>query len=246
MNDEINRHDSFQEKHLLETLPLIHRIVAYKLGAKHRDSIEDVKQQVFLKLWRWKAKRSEKDLSESEWRNLASVTTYNKVLDFFSACRRRPLLFSQIDENIEEIELRLLFSESNQEPPFSSGLLSVEAQSLLLLVWRSAQDLTLRQKYAFFLPNPDFIIDFISAGCCSMKELADYFTATEREVSAITEGDSLPDKEIARMLEKKLGQSVSAKNVWEARGKAKSKIAKRLAVFLEYGGRRKEDAPEQR
>ena len=233
MNHENFESSKSQENYLLETFSLVHRIVFYKLGARHRDSVEDVKQQIFLKLWRWKTKKSERELTEQEWRNLASVAAYNEVLDFFSSSHHRPMLFSQIDENIEELHLSILSTVSSQTPQSPDN--PIETRSLLLLVWKAAQNLTLRQKYAFMLHNPDFIVDFIAAECSSMKELAEYFEVSLKEVSAFAGSDALPDKEIAEVLEKKLNQKVSPKSVWEARSKAKAKIAKRLAEFLNYG-----------
>ncbi len=83
------------------------------------------------------------------------------------------------------------------------------------------------------LHNPNFIVDFIAAECCSMKELKDYFEATEDELLVIADSnDPFPDKTIAEILEKKLGQKVSQKSVWEKRAKAKIKIARKLAELL--------------
>ncbi len=121
----------------------------------------------------------------------------------------------------------------NQSPPQGSS--AIETRSLLLLVWKAAQNLTLRQKYAFMLHNPDFVVDFIVAGCCSMEELTDYFEVTIDELLVILESDPLPDKTIAEILEKKLGQKVFPKSIWEARGKAKAKIAKKLAGLMSHG-----------
>ena len=234
MSSETYQSEASQEKYLLQSLSIVHRIVKGKLGFAYRDSVDDLNQQIFLKLWRWKKARSDKELSEVEWEKLASVTAHNEIIDFFTSSQRRMILFSQIDENTEELHLSVISSVNNQEP--QPGSPSIETRSLLLLIWKSAQNLTLRQKYAFMLNNPDFIVDFIAAECCSMKELAAYFDITIKELSAIAGNNSLPDKEIAEILEKKLNKKVSPKSVWEARGKAKAKIAKRLAELLNNVG----------
>lgn len=222
-----------QEKRLLQTHNLVHRIVFRKLGCSHSDSVEDLKQRVFLKLWRWKSTRGDKDLSEEEWGKMANVVAHNEINDFFSEQHKHDSLFSSMDDNAEEASA--VTASSNFASNNQAGNSSVETGSLLRLVWKLVQSLTLRQKYAFILHQPDFIIDFIAAGCCSMKEFAEYFEISDEEFSRIMESYQLSDEQIANLLQQKLGRKTLPKNVWEARAKAKAKIAKKLAAYISDG-----------
>lgn len=217
-----------QEQYILQTFSYIHKIIFRKLGAFHRDSLEDLKQRVFLKLWRWKIRQSERNLSDEEWQKMAHVVARNEVTDFFRKKDNRHILFSQMDESVKEE----VFSVAS--PETVAGNSETEIKSLLHLIWKLAQELSLRQKYAYFLQYPSFIVEFVAAGCCSIKELAIYLEVSRQELSEII--DSLPfsDEEIGELLERKLGgrQKISRKKIWEARAKAKAKLAGRLKEFI--------------
>lgn len=215
-----------QEKRILATFSYIHKIISRKLGSAHRDSIEDIKQRVFLKLWQWKIGQSEKNLSDEEWQKMAHVVANNEVADFFRKKDNRHILFSQMDEGTEE---KVLSVESTD---MIAGNSLPEIRSLLALVWIVAQTLTLRQKYTYFLQYPDFIVEFIVVGCCSIKELAAYFNATEEKLSEIIDSLPLRDEKIGRLLEEILGEKIAPKQIWEARAKAKAKLASRLKDFI--------------
>lgn len=230
MNKQESSVSKTQEKYLLQTLDLIHQIIARKIGKLHFDSIEDVKQQVFLKLWRWKSERRDKELTEEEWLRFANTATHNEINNFFSNKHNQMTPFSQIDEGSEEAfhsnESATLNNSHSQETA------PVETQSLLRLFWKLSQSLTLRQRCAYFFHQPDFLIDFISSECCSMKELADYFEITEAEFLDILERYPLSDEKIAEFLEEKFNKKISIQNIWKARSEAKKKLAKLLAGYI--------------
>ena len=238
MNNQEGAVSKLQEKYLLQTHELINRIITRKIGRLHFDSIEDVKQQIFLKLWRWKSKRQDKDLSEEEWLKLANTVAHNEVNDFFSEKHNQTILFSQMDENQEEIFSSVgsaAFDGNSAGGNKPEGAAQAETRSLLKLIWKLMQSLTLRQKYAYLLHQPDFIIDFIAAECCSMKELADYFEIEEKEFSEIFEQYPLSDERIAFLLQKKLNKKITVQNIWKARSEAKKRIAKHLAEYINHG-----------
>lgn len=226
-----------REKDFACVAPLIHKVISRKLGSRHRDSIEDLKQKVFLKLWRWKKDQGIDDLSEEEWQKLANVAAHNEVTDFFREKYSRDVAFSQMtdamQQEITEIEsFEVLVGNSKPE-----------ICSLLTLVWKAAQKLTLRQKYAYFLPFSDFIVEFIVCKCCSIEELAFYFEASESELSEIIDRLPFSEENIGKLLEKKLGGKITPKQIWEARSKAKARLAAALrnSVFNEGSSVAKRD-----
>ncbi len=224
MNKEVKNVSPAQENHILQTFGYVHRIVSRQLGPKYRDSVEDLKQRVFLKLWHWKTVRSEKDLSGEEWQKIANVAVHNEVAKFFGEKYNRTILFSQMDDKGQEE----IFSIPSADR-LIEGNSAAEKRSLILLIWKAVQILTLRQKYAFILQNEDFVIEFITAECCSMGELAAYFELAEVEFSDIVELMPLNDEKISELLETKIKEKISPNKIWEARSKAKAKLAKKLA-----------------
>lgn len=229
---------SHREKDFACVAPLIHKVISRKLGSRHRDWVEDLKQKVFLKLWRWKEDHKfEDDLTEEEWRKLANVAAHNEVTDFFREKYIRDVPFSQMNDamqqEITEIESYEVLA-GNSKP---------EICSLLKLVWRAAQKLTLRQKYAYFLPFSDFIVEFILCECCSIEELAFYFEVSESKLSEIIDRLPLSEENIGKLLEAKLGGKIAPKQIWEARSKAKARLAAALrdSVFNERSSITKRD-----
>lgn len=219
----------FVDEDLRQIAPLIERIIARRLGALYRDAVEDLKQKVFLKLLNRKKAHAAENLTKEEWRKLANVTAQNEVIDFFRAKYSRDVPFSQMNEAME------LKVYSQQTPEPIAGNSQPEVCSLLKLVWQAAQNLTLRQKYSYFLQFSDFIIEFIVCRCCSIEELARYFEVNEQGLSAIITELPLADASIGNLLERKLTVKIAPKQIWEARSKAKMKLAASLkdSVFNE-------------
>ena len=230
MNKQESSVSKLQEKYLLQTLDLVSRIITRKIGKFHFDSVEDVRQQVFLKLWRWKSERHYKELSEEEWLRFANTAAHNEVNNFFSNKQNQTILFSQMDKGAEEAIHSAQSATINNN--HSQGNSPVETQSLLQLFWKLAQNLTLRQKYAYLFHQPDFLIDFISSECCSIKELADYFETMEEEFLDVLDQYPLSDERIAELLEGKFDKKISIENIWKARSEAKKKLAKLLAGYI--------------
>lgn len=211
-----------QGKEFVCVAPLVHKVISRKLGSRHRDSIEDLKQKVFLKLWRWKKDRETDDLTEEDWLKLANVAARNELTDFFREKYTRDVPFSQLSDAMQQ---EVSDTESAEILPGNS---KPEICSLLKLVWKAAQSLTLRQKYAYFLPFPDFIVEFIVCKCCSIEELAFYFETNADDFSEIIDRLPLSDENIGKLLEEKTGGKITSKQIWEARSKAKARLAAQL------------------
>jgi hypothetical protein len=219
-----------QQKHLLETFSYVHKVISRKLGRKYQNALEDIKQRVFLKLWHWKRERSERNLSAEEWHKLAHVVANHEVIDFFRKKDNRHIPFSQMGEEIQKEVLSI------ESPDTLIGNSLAEIHSMLALVWIAAQNLTVRQKYAYFLQFRDFIIEFMTAGCCSIEELAEYFEVSRAELAEIINNLPLSDEQMARRLEIKFSAGdgqIQPKQIWEARSKAKAKLARSLKDFFE-------------
>lgn len=219
-----------QEQFIFQTFPFIHRIIYRRLGVKHRGALDDLKQRVFLKLWDWKRQHSEKDLSDEEWQKMAHVVAHNEVTDFFRKKDNGNILFSQMEEDAREEVLSIESSET------LAGNSAAEIRSLLKLIWKLSQTLSLRQKYSYFLQFRRFIVEFIVYGCCTIKELAAYFEVTEEELSRIIDELPLPDEKIGKLVAVKEpatpGENIPSHKIWEARSKAKAKLAKRLKEYI--------------
>lgn len=238
-----------QLEYFLKTFPGIYKFVSRKLGAAHRSSAEDVVQRVFLKLWRWKkgqlanykngngnsengiGKTDKIDLSAEEWQKMAKAVARNEVIDFFrEKYTRRDVVFSQTDEETRERIFSVPDKSPDQNPEGNSR---AEMCSQLKLIWKAAQALSsVRQKYTYFLQFRDFIIEFIVCGCCSIEELAVYLETDENGLNRIISELPLTDEEIRRLIEKNFGEKLAPKQIWEARAKAKKKLARKLAEYI--------------
>lgn len=216
-----------QEKLILETYSFIHKVISRKLGIAHKGAVEDVKQKVFLKLWRWKLDQATKDLTVEEWRKMACTTARNEIVDYFRKKDNRHIPFSQIETT--ETECAFFNIESSEIIPGNSV---PEIRSLLCLVWIAAQALTLKQKYAYFFQFHDFLIEFLMARCCSIEELANYFELSEKELSGVIEQLPLSNEQIAEMTARKTGQECAPSKVWLARTRGKRKLASILKDFI--------------
>lgn len=247
-----------QIQYLLESLPNVRRFVARKLGKAYHSAVEDILQRVSLKLWRWKQARlngseheynnknsnkngnenlsansegKELSLSAEEWQKMASTIARHEVIDFFrEKYTRRDVPFSQLDEDTKEKIFSVASHAPDQNPEGNSR---AELCSQVRLIWRAAQHLaSVRQKYAYFLSFPDFIVEFIVCECCSIEKLAVYLETDEKGLSQIVSNLPLTDEEIGRLLEVNFGEQLSPKQMWEARAKAKRKLAQKLVEYI--------------
>lgn len=211
-----------QDGCFLETLPLIRRIADCKLRGFYRQAVEGVVQRVALKLWKWKLRHPQKMLSEDDWQRLANRATHNEIKNFYSSRLRKEISLSEISE--EEIVVE------NKTQIEMTAEASAELRSLLTRLWTAAQQLSLRQKYAFLLRNADYIIDLIGNEVSSLNEIAESLELTGEELKEVIVNLPLADERIRSLLETKLQEKITAKQVWSARNKAKTKLRKALKI----------------
>lgn len=207
-----------QEKFIIEALANVRKLIVYKLGTLYRDSVEDLSQRVFFKVWSWKRK-NERDLNYEEWQKFINVTVQREIADFFTEKYRKDLLFSQFETPIEADSIHI-----NQPDQQLEGNTEIEIASLLKLIWQAAQNLTLRQRYAFILSNSELMLWLVTAQCCTTKELAGFLELEIAEARQLFDVFPLSDERITLMLENKLKEPVSREQLWDARTKAKTKL----------------------
>lgn len=223
MNNENNPVVSQQEKYFLNTFPLISAITKNKLNfSAYRKAIDDIIQNTALKLLEWKSRRAESEYSEKEWKNIAYTATINEIKTFYFNKFRREVSFSEL----EEVEKN--FPENNSQQPKPEGETNYESVTILLQIWKKFQTLSYRQKYAFLFCKDEFILHLLKYGCCSPKEIADSLALGESEFVILLGKLPLKDTDIQNLLAKKLGENLSLKQVWMARGKAKNNLRKSL------------------
>jgi hypothetical protein len=205
----------FQNESYLQTIPLIKKIVSYKLSFKHRESIEDVTQQILLKLWSWKT-RKERSLSSTEWQKLANIASQNEVNTFYSKKLHKESPLSETDN--EEIYL------ADKKQSFSIvGNTPAETSSLLNLIWKTIPQLSLRQRYAVLL-GQDFILYLIAHRCCRITDLAQSLQLSRAEMENIIKSLPLSNAEICEIMKRIFKEEITEQKMWEARTKGKLKL----------------------
>ena len=213
-----------QEKYILQALANINKLIRYKLGFTYADSVEDLSQRIFYKIWSWSLKHG-KNLNYEDWQKILNVTVRREIAEFFSEKYRRDILFSQVTN-----QTVLLSIESFHDQ--LEGNSETETNSLLLVIWKAMQKLNLRERYALVLYETNLLIEFIYGKYCTTQEIAEYFQLSKQETTDILRMLPLADERITKMLEKKINKEVSPKQLWEARSKAKSKLNKIVTNYL--------------
>lgn len=219
---------SVQEKFILQALGNVQKLIRYKLGSIYADSMDDLSQRVFCKLWAWKQKNPQ-NLDYDEWQKLIKVVVYQEVADFFTEKYRKDIHLSEIDPKFEDT----LFSINslNSLNYNLEGNTAAETKSLLSLIWKGIQELSLRQRYAFILYHSDFLTEMVISQCCTTKEIAEFLEMTKEEAGILLNCLPISDDRIAAILEAKFNEKVLPNQLWEARSKAKAKLIKFLKKY---------------
>lgn len=217
---------STQEDFILQALAKIQKVILFKLGSLHENLADDLKQRIFYKIWLWKC-RNNKVLTLEGWQKIINVTVNTEIAEFFSEKYHREILLSHFDEYVQEKVFTSKYISYKID-----GNSETEIRSILLLIWKEAKNLTLRQRYAFFLADSDLLIEFVYCNCCSTKELANCFEMSEEEISDFLNELPITNEKIAMMLETKIKRKISPNQLWEARAKAKAKLKKAISEYF--------------
>jgi DNA-directed RNA polymerase specialized sigma24 family protein len=205
-----------QEQYLLETVPLIRRIVGRKLLNFYSASTDDVSQRVFLKLWKWISK-SKKELTREEWQKLANTAAQNEIKTFFSHKSNRESLSIEDQDAIHKAGYATLEGDSERE-----------VNSLAISVWKDIKDLSLRQKYALLLQKQELIFYLVASKCCQIDEVAHHLQISKEKFIEIYQLLPLSDERISEIYFEVSKEKLTTKQVWEARSKARTKLSKVL------------------
>lgn len=116
----------------------------------------------------------------------------------------------------------------------SSRKKDTEIRSLLLLIWKAVQNLSIPERLAFLLHKPEFLIEFVVFKCCTTNEIIEYLALTEVELKGILKELPVPDEKIILLLESGVNEKVSLSELHEIRAESKRKLLKALTSFLNY------------
>lgn len=204
-----------QEKYFLNTFPLIRRIANRNLSISNPDAAEDIFQTVTLRLWNWKTKE-ERNLSEEEWCRYANRATRNEIKRFYGSKFRKEVQMPEIEdyETVSIVEGFYLLAGNTES----------EALSFLKYLWKTIQELSIRQKYALLFQKQDLLFELVARKCCTIEEIAGSLALSREEFITLAGGSPLPNEAIQEILEIKTGDKITVKQVWMARGKAKAKL----------------------
>lgn len=178
-------------------------------------------------------------MTEDDWRRLAQVVTRHEINSFFRSKYRRE---RQLSEVVAETELpfrsRQDFASgkhlgANLTTQGPEGGSRAEMASILCCVWNIVSEMSLRQKYSLLLQKDWLIINLLTHDCCSRAEIAAALDCTKAEFDAIFINLPLTDEAIAGLIEQKINDPVSVRQVWMARGKARAKLAAGMRPLIE-------------
>lgn len=210
---------SQQEKYFLDTFPLINQIVFSKAGIVPTRFLEDLVQQVRLKLWKWKEKNKKfRQLNFEEWQRLANVVTKNEITDYSRRKDNQSVLFSEMEENGSSL--------TEFPDPFQvEGNSFYESMTFLLLVWGRFENLSLRQKYAFLISKQENFLELLlKFGCCSPVEIAKTLVLSEAEFVILLGKFPLEYEDIQQILTKISGEQLTLEQISAARNKARRNL----------------------
>jgi DNA-directed RNA polymerase specialized sigma24 family protein len=202
-----------QEKYLLETVPLIRKIIGRKLNFFHSSSADDIGQKVFLKLWKWISK-SKKELTNEEWQKLANTATQNEIKTFYSRKANKEILSIDNGEAVY-----------GDKSAFVEGDTELELNSLASLAWDEIKKLSLRQKYALFLQKQELILYLVASKCCKISVIAEHLQMSEEKFLQVFQLLPLSDEKISEIFFEITNEKLTTKQIWEARSKARTKLS---------------------
>ncbi|MCU0239383.1 MAG: hypothetical protein MUC29_08070 [Pyrinomonadaceae bacterium] len=213
-----NNGHSVQERSILDTFPLITRIVKKGLTYSHQ-AVEDISQKVLFNLWRWHSKDTERNLSEDEWKKIAVRAAQNEVKQYYRSNNKQINSTSYLEEL------------PNQITDFTSqieGNTNKEINSLAKICWEEILQLSLRQKYSLLLQKQELIFYLVSSKCCQIAEIAEHLQLSKARFLEIYQILPIPDEQISEIFYEVTSEKLTTKQVWEARSKARTKLAKLL------------------
>lgn len=218
---------------LLRVIPLIRRVIRRNLNSRQRQAAEDIEQRVLLNLWQWRIRNSERSFSSLELEKIAARAAQRGVLLFYRENMRNK--FSLIDYEDAANSLRDSYrndrnsiSEVIDHTVFFMGSTKTEVASLARFLYQEIQKLSLRGRYALLLQKSDLIVHLLISKGCSIAEIAGILQLSRNEFLNVLRSLPLSDEQIGELGERQMGERLTAKQVWEARCRARLRIKKAL------------------
>lgn len=211
---------SIQENLYLRTFPFIRQLTAQKLSRFCFEAIEDITQQVMLKLFQWKTRRVDRELSQEEWLRLANTATQNEIRRYYANQKRQQNDFPREAGGNGYVSWLI-----DKAPKYRiEGNTDEELRSLLFNLWKTLQLQTQREKYALLFGKVEIIRYLILYRCCTIDELAEALELTKPDFLSIYKSLPMPDQEIAGILGNKLNRQITSETIWKARQRARKKL----------------------
>ena len=209
---------SLQERSILDSLPLIKKAV--KKGLYYsQQAVEDISQKVLMNLWRWHSKDETRQLSEEEWKKFAVRAAQNEVKQFYRSNGKQINSTGYLEDTLKPIE-----DVSGR----ITGNTKKEINSLAVWAWEEIKKLSLRQKYALLLQKQELVFYLVASQCCQIQEVAAHLQLSREKFIEIFQLLPISDEKISEILYEVTKETLTPKQVWEARSKARTKLAKVL------------------
>ena len=249
-----------QESYFLNTFPLIRQITLRRLRGACREQAEDLAQKIGLNLWRWRVNRHEnrdqsatretapaesgiqgtvlndhraresgEPLTQAEWLRIANTAARHEVSSFYRRRYRREAALATAEMTELAAGRAVLTTKAGTAVEGNS---QAEIASLLCRVWEIIDAFPVTRKYAYLLGKEELLINFITHGCATRREIAASLRITLPELDRIIGTLPVPDEIIRQQLALKSGAPVSLRQVWTWRAKAKARLAEKLRKFI--------------
>ena len=229
---------------LVRLLPFVTRFVRWRLRFCNKQSAEDVVQRVMLGLWQWRSRYPQRELCAVELKRIAARSARNAVVLCFRQQQRTSQTISLGDWNngsydrwndTSEGSFARLFAREKTTvvstaivTPDATGESEYEQASLGRFLWREIKQLSLRQRFALLLQKPDLIARLLQSKSCRINEIAQALELDEAEFSTTFRALPLQDEQIGELWRAQRKERLTAKQVREARAKARAKIRQAL------------------
>jgi DNA-directed RNA polymerase specialized sigma24 family protein len=231
--------------------PLIRRVVRGRLNSFHRQSAEDIAQRVLLNLWQWRTRHGEREISPVELQKIAARSARRAVQFYYRQQNKQGMrnIFptqdfdnsinkteedphNQPEDNHSDNNLcndhRDAWATDAEAASYAGGT-EMEVASLAKFLFRQILGLSGRQRFALLLQKSELIVHLITNKACLIPELADTLALTKTEFLIIVRRLPLSDEEIGELWTPEKGEPLCAKQVREARCRARLRIREALA-----------------
>lgn len=224
---------------LLMIAPLVRRIVRRNLyGSPHRQAAEDIEQRVLLALWQWRGRNSDLKLTTLEMEKIAARSAKRGVSAYYRQ-QMRKTTYPQVDfdnnsnDNCADSDHHYSDGSSTENILIDksvsfTGDTRAEAGSLGRFLFQAIEKLTLRQRYALLLQKNDLIVHLIATGACRIDDLSAALDLSRAEFLKVLQCLPLSDEQIGELWSEGNREILTAKQVREARCKARQNIKQAL------------------